>query len=166
MSDALDFVDAALQRESGRQRAADSRARLGEDLDYYGCSVGAIRGALRDVAGRYPAVTGHDPVVELASELWSSPVYERRLAAVILLQTQVALLDNTDLTRLEGFLRDGGVTELVDTLAVEILAPMISGLWETGRGRAEAALTRWASSDNPWLRRAAAQTREHVSPRG
>ncbi len=60
-------------------------------LGSYGASVGAVRGTVRD-AGRKFKGLGHDDVHSLASELWGRPgpgrrpVYERRLAAVVLLQ--------------------------------------------------------------------------------
>ena len=44
----------------------------------------------------------HDDITALSSELWAVPVFERRLAAIVLLQSRVTL-KNTDLTRIEGF---------------------------------------------------------------
>jgi hypothetical protein len=43
VSDAGEFVDAALQRESSWERAEDWERRLGDSLSYYGASVGAVR---------------------------------------------------------------------------------------------------------------------------
>lgn len=126
MSDAGDFVDAALQLEASRQRALADEARIGTDLKFYGASVGAVRGTIRDVGHRYPGL-GHDEITALSSELWRAPVFERRLAAIVLLQSHVGLLDNSDLTRLEGFLREARTP----------------------------ALDRWSADANPWLRRAA-----------
>ena len=156
MSDAGEFVDAALQRESSEYRAADERERLGVggDLGFYGATVGAVRGTMRDTARRYPGMT-HDEVTALASELWAAPVFERRLAAVVLLQSNVRLLDNTDLTRIEGFVRAGRLRALVDPIAVDVVGPMIEGLDAARRARADAALDRWAHEPDVWLRRAA-----------
>jgi hypothetical protein len=97
----------------------------------------------------------HDEVTALASELWSVPVWERRLAAVVLLQSSVALLDNSDLTRIEGFLRDGRARSLVDPLAIDVVGPLVERLDETGRNRAFVAIDRWIGENNVWLRRAA-----------
>jgi hypothetical protein len=91
----------------------------------------------------------------LASELWSAPVYERRLAAVVLLQSNVALLGNSDLTRIEGFLRDSRVRSLVDALAIDVVGPLLDRLDDTGRDRVSAALDRWLTENSVWLRRAA-----------
>ena len=156
MSDAGDFVDAALQLESTGQRALADGSRIGTDLQFYGASVGAVRGTIRDVAHRYPGL-GHDEITALSSELWHPPVFERRLAAIVLLQTHVRLLDNSDLTRLEGFLRDARTPALAEPLSREVISPLIGSLDAPGRTRANIALARWAADSNPWLRHAALQ---------
>ncbi|KFF60556.1 DNA alkylation repair protein [Cryobacterium sp. MLB-32] len=154
MSDAGDFVDLTLQNEGSWERADEARERLGGSLTFYGASVGAVRGTVRDVARRYPGMT-HDEVTALSSELWRGPVFERRLAAIVLLQSNRALLDNTDLTRIEGFLRGAGLVALVDPLALDVVLPVVRGLTGQGRARADAALDRWAHDGDPSLRRAA-----------
>ena len=154
MSDAGSFVDATLQAEGDPYRAAAEKDRLGSDLLFYGASVGAVRGTIRDAARRYPGLT-HDDVTALCSELWAVPVFERRLAAVVLLQSNVHRLDNSDLTRIEGFLRSAGLRELVDPLAVDVVGPLLVRLDAPGRARATSVLNRWAGDGDPWLRRAA-----------
>ncbi|WP_458111080.1 DNA alkylation repair protein [Arthrobacter sp. R1-13] len=154
MTDPGEFVDAALQREGSWYRAQDAQDRLGGDLRLYGASVGAVRGAIRDASRRYRGLT-HDEITALSSELWEVPVFERRLAAIVLLQSHVRLLKNTDLTRLEGFVRDSRLPELVDPLAVDVIGPLVTGLDVLGRVRADSVLDRWARDPDEWLRRAA-----------
>ncbi|KIS27243.1 DNA alkylation repair protein [Arthrobacter sp. SPG23] len=154
MTDACDFVDAALQRESSWLRAEEAQARLGDRLQYYGASVGAVRGTVRDMLRRHRDLV-HDDVTALSSELWAVPVFERRLAAVVLLQSRVALLNNSDLTRIEGFVREAQLGELVDPIAADVVRPLIAGLQGQARTRADAVLDRWARDPDPWLRRAA-----------
>ncbi|MDQ0030427.1 DNA alkylation repair protein [Arthrobacter bambusae] len=154
MSDAARFIDEALRRESSWIRAEDTQARLGGGLRYYGSSVGAVRGTVRDALRRHSGLA-HDEVTALSSELWAVPVFERRLAAIVLLQSNVDLLTNTDLTRLEGFVRDGGRRELVDPLAVDVVGPLIARLDGQPRARADGVLDRWAQEPDEWLRRAA-----------
>jgi hypothetical protein len=154
MSDAGDFIDASLQREGSWLRAEDLRSRWGSELQYYGASVGAVRGTVRDALRRHRGLT-HDGITALSSELWSVPVYERRLAAAVLLQSKVSTLDNADLTRIEGFLRTAGLRELADPLAVDVVGPLVSGLDLLGRVRADSVLNRWAQEQDVWLRRAA-----------
>jgi hypothetical protein len=158
VSAAGDFVDAALLREGDEYRAAEARSRLCSDrlcsdLRFYGASVGAVRGTIRDARRRYPGLT-HDDVTALSSELWALPVFERRLAAIVLLQSNVRLLRNSDLTRIEGFLRDARLNALADPLAADVVRPLVAGLIGHERQRADAVIGRWSGDDNEWLRRA------------
>ena len=155
MSDAGEFVDYTLQMESTWERAEELSERLGEALKVYGASVGAVRGTIRDALKRYKNLS-HDDVTALSSELWEEPVFERRLAAVVLLQTKVGLLINTDLTRIEGFIRNAGTRELVDPLATDVVRPLLARLDGLARERADRVLDRWATDPDAELRRAAA----------
>ncbi|GAA4031857.1 hypothetical protein GCM10023063_13470 [Arthrobacter methylotrophus] len=154
MSDAAEFIDEALRRESSWIRAEEAQARLGDGLRHYGSSMGAIRGTVRDALRRYQGLA-HDEITALSSELWDPPVFERRLAAIVLLQSTVHLLTNTDLTRLEGFVREGRLRELGDPLAVDVIGPLIAGLEGQGRARADGVLDRWVRDSDEWLCRAA-----------
>ncbi|WP_159619288.1 DNA alkylation repair protein [Arthrobacter zhaoguopingii] len=154
MSAAADFIDDSLQYESTEERAEDYTWRLGESLEFYGASVGAIRGTIRNASRRYPELQ-HDAVTALASELWSRPVFERRLAAVVILQSNLKLLHVSDLTRVEGFLRSAAVRDLADPLAVDVVGALLLRLGGQDALRARAVLERWAASENIWLRRAA-----------
>lgn len=153
-SDAADFIDDALQYESSWERAEDYERRFGTGLTYYGASVGAVRGTIRNAERRFAGL-GHDDVTALAADLWSRPVFERRLAAVVLLQSAVRLLRHSDLTRIEGFLRSAQVPDLADPLAVDVVGPMLLGLRGQDAARAASVLDRWAAGQDPALRRAA-----------
>lgn len=157
MSDAGIFVDKTLQAEGDPYRAAAEKERLGSDLQFYGASVGAVRGTIRDVARRYPGLT-RDDITALSSELWAMPVFERRLAAVVLLQSNLRVLDNSDLTRIEGFVRSACLRELVDLLAIDVVGPLVERLEAPARARANSALDRWVRDSDRWLRRAAVLT--------
>ncbi|WP_395404204.1 DNA alkylation repair protein [Arthrobacter sp. UC242_113] len=153
MSAAGEFVDDTLQREASWYRAEEMRHRFGSGMQYYGASVGAVRGTVRDVLRRHAGLN-HDEVTALSSELWEVPVYERRLAAVVLLQSRLELLTNSDLTRMEGFVRDAHMPTLVDPLAVDVVGPLVERLGGQARVRADAVLDRWAGDPDAWLRRA------------
>ncbi|KQQ00807.1 MULTISPECIES: DNA alkylation repair protein [unclassified Rathayibacter] len=142
MSDAGDFIRAALEYEGDVWRAEDVRDRLG--LDGTGASVGAVRGTVRDALKKFPDL-GHDEITALSSELWTAPVFEPRLAAVVLLQSRAALLRASDLTRLEGFVRDSRVDALTDPLAHDVVRPLREALDGQARSRTEAVLDRWAT---------------------
>ena len=137
------FIDRTLRAEGSEERASADAARIGGGLRFYGASVGAVRGAVRDARRRHPELT-HDEVTALASELWSEPVYERRLAAVVLLQGQVPTLLVGDFTRLEQFLRSAGVQDLVDPLVADVVRPLIERLEGADAARARRIVDRWA----------------------
>jgi hypothetical protein len=154
VSEPAEFIDESLQYESSWERAEDHERRYGPHFEYYGASVGAVRGTIRNAERRYPGL-GHDDVTALATELWSRPVFERRLAAVVLLQSAVEVLRHSDLTRIEGFLRSAQVPELVDPLAVDVVGRLLLRLTAQDAVRARVVLDRWASADDAWLRRSA-----------
>jgi len=155
MTAAGEFIDATLQRESSWERADADRARLGGRLSFYGASVGAVRGTVRDAGRRYPGLD-HDDITRLSSELWLRPVFERRLAAIVLLQSKVGQLLASDLTRIEGFLREAELPALIDPLATDVVRPLVGSLTGAAGRRAHGVLDRWAQDPSPGLRRAAA----------
>ncbi|SMH35534.1 DNA alkylation repair enzyme [Rathayibacter oskolensis] len=142
MSDAGDFIRAALEYEGDVWRAQDVGDRLGQGLGATGASVGAVRGTVRDALTKFSAL-GHDEITALSSELWTPPVFEPRLAAVVLLQSRVALLRASDLTRLEGFVRDSRVDALTDPLAHDVVRPLRAGVEGRARSRVDSLLDRW-----------------------
>lgn len=153
-----EFIDRTLRAEGSDERAAADAERIGGGLRFYGASVGAIRGTVRDAGRRHPGMT-HDEVTALAVELWVAPVYERRLAAIVLLQGHVRMLRGNDLTRLEQFVRDARVPELVDPLAADVVRPLLDRLDGAEAARARRIVDRWATDPDPDLRRAAAALR-------
>ena len=154
MTLAAEFIDRTLRAEGADVRADADVDRIGSGLRFYGASVGAVRGTVRDADRRYPGMS-HDQVTALASELWSQPVYERRLAAIVVLQRHLAVLRGNDLTRIEQFLRDARVPELVDPLASDVVHPLLERLEEGEATRARRVIDRWSEADDPNLRRAA-----------
>jgi DNA alkylation repair enzyme len=150
---AAEFIDRTLQAEGSEVRAVADADRIGGGLRFYGASVGAVRGTVRDAGRRHPAMM-HDDVTALASELWSEPVYERRLAAIVLLQGHVRMLRSNDLTRIEQFLRDARVPELVEPLATDVVRPLLELMDGAEATRARRIIERWATDADPNLRRA------------
>jgi hypothetical protein len=154
MTSAAEFIDRTLQMEGSEARADADAHRIGGGFRFYGASVGAVRGTVRDAGRRYPRMS-HDEVTALAAELWSEPVYERRFAAIVVLQRALPLLRGTDLTRVEQFLRDARVSELIDPLAIDVVGPLLERLTEPDATRARRIIERWSQSDDPNLLRAA-----------
>ncbi|TLM73577.1 DNA alkylation repair protein [Pseudarthrobacter sp. NamB4] len=155
------FVDRTLQNEGAWYRADDVESRLGGSLASYGSSVGAVRGTVRDALRKFKELD-RDGVVLLASALWgrpkpgARPVFERRLAAVVLLQSRWKLLSHSDLTRIEGFLRSAESPELATPLLGDVVAPLVSGLAGRDRQKANVVLARWSQDPDRQLRAAAA----------
>jgi hypothetical protein len=166
---AAGFIDRTLQNEGAWYRADDVGARLGGVLASYGSSVGAVRGTVRDALRKFKDLD-HDGVVMLASALWGQPkpgarpVFERRLAAVVLLQARAGLLRHSDLTRIEGFLRSAQTPELAGPLVSDVVAPLLAGLPPRDRQRADVVLARWAGDPDGRLRQAAAQLEQEPDP--
>ncbi|GAA1925508.1 hypothetical protein GCM10009775_17190 [Microbacterium aoyamense] len=149
------FIDRTLRAEASEWRTwADGDDSVG-GLRVYGASVGAIRGTVRDALRRHRGLA-HDDITALASELWATPVYERRLAAIVLLQGQVETLTANDLTRIEGFLRDARVASLIEPLALDVVRPLLARLTGVEADRARRIVSRWAESDAESMRAAAA----------
>jgi hypothetical protein len=140
MSEAADFIDAALQYEVSPYSYASGEQ---DGLVRYGTSVGAIRGTVRDAGKRYPAMS-HDEILALSSELWQPAVFERRQAAVILLQSHVDLLVANDLTRIEGFIRSAASGSLVDQLVADVVAPLLAAMDGQTLARVRTVVQRWA----------------------
>lgn len=166
---AAGFVDRTLQNEGAWYRADEVEGRLGGQLASYGSSVGAVRGTVRDALRKYRDFD-HDNVVQLASALWGQPrpgsraVFERRLAAVVLLQSKVSLLRHSDLTRIEGFLRSAGTRELTEPLLADAVAPFLARLGGRDRQRADVVLARWRTDPDEQLRSAAAFIDQQSAP--
>jgi hypothetical protein len=140
MSEAGDFIDAALQYEvSPYSYPSDDP----DGMLHYGTSVGAIRGTIRDALKRYPPMS-HDEITALSSELWSAAVFERRQAAIILLQAHFGILVANDLTRIEGFIRSAGSDALVDQLVADVVRPMLTQMDVATIARVRTVLERWA----------------------
>ncbi|PTT65391.1 DNA alkylation repair protein [Arthrobacter sp. HMWF013] len=163
VQDAAAFIDTTLQNEGSWYRADDVETRIGGALASYGASVGAIRGTVRDARRKFKELD-HDEVTALASLLWGQPgpgrrpVFERRLAAVVLLQSSADLLRHTDLTRVEGFIRTARTAELVTPLVADVVLPLLAGLKGKDRQRAETVIGRWRQDPEDSVRQAATQT--------
>jgi hypothetical protein len=156
MTAAGDFIDAALQYEVSPYSYPIDEP---DGLQRYGTSIGAIRGTIRDALKRYPGMSRNE-ITALSSELWSAPVFERRQAAIILLQVHVDSLVANDLTRIEGFIRSAGSDALVDQLAEDVLGPMFARMDSATLSRVKPVLARWAADSEVLLKSVARRLSE------
>ena len=139
-------IESDLRQAGTPERAEGEKRYLKSDLTFLGVRLPEIRAAARAVAK-----TGdldRDGLVDLATELWRKPVFERRMAAVILLERHGEVLGPGDLPVIEAFLRDSKTWALVDPLAVNVVGDMVL------RHRIKQKLDRWARDPDFWARRA------------
>jgi 3-methyladenine DNA glycosylase AlkD len=137
-------------REAGSpKRAAGTKAYLKSDLRFYGTTMPDIRGAANEFAREHPDLSRAE-LHKIADELWSTDVFELRSAGVALLSKYAALLKESDLPWLLGFVRRSKTWAHVDWLAADVIGGVV--------GESQTALARlpaWARHDNFWVRRTA-----------
>jgi 3-methyladenine DNA glycosylase AlkD len=91
----------------------------------------------------------HAGLIALVDALWDAPVFERRMAAVILLELHPKLLAARDLPRIERLIRESRTWALVDGLAADV-----AGGIRAADPSVRAALDRWSVDADFWVRRA------------
>jgi 3-methyladenine DNA glycosylase AlkD len=134
-------------REVGTpERAVSEKKYLKSDLAFLGATVWQTQAAVRELAPRLD----HDALVREVTDLWSTPIFERRMAAVFLLERNARALGVADLPLIERLVRESHTWALVDNLAGDVLGTLVDADPE-GMTR---ELDRWARDDDFWIRRA------------
>ncbi|HEY2285042.1 MAG TPA: DNA alkylation repair protein [Streptosporangiaceae bacterium] len=143
-------LEAALRAAGTPERAGSEQAYLKlARLEFTGTAVPAARAIVQGWRRDQPGLT-RDLVTGVAAALWARPVFDCRMAAVLLLADQRALLTAGDVPLLERLLRDSGTWALVDSLAADVLGSLVErhpGLTAT--------LDRWSADPDFWIRRSA-----------
>lgn len=88
--------------------------------------------------------------IALAEALWAKPIFDRRLAAALLLEADADLLVPDDIDLLERLVRESRTWALVDALADDVLGALI-----LAHPDAAPRLDRWAADGDVWVRRSA-----------
>lgn len=147
-AEAADF-ERGLRAVGSPQRAASQKAYLKSDLEFAGVPVPTMRAAVASwCMGR--AGLGRDRLIAMTRALWTSPLYESRQSAVLLLERNVRLLTPDDVPLIEHMLRTSGTWALIDRLASNVaghLAERFNAMTPT--------LDRWAGDPDFWIRRSA-----------
>jgi 3-methyladenine DNA glycosylase AlkD len=143
-----ELITDELRAVGSPERAAQEKAYLKSDLEFLGGSVWEIRRVVQAFVGGATPLT-HDELVALIEALWAKPVFERRMAAVMLLELHAKLLGAADLLPIERLLRESLTWALVDGLAGDVVGGLVMRL------PAEVApvLDRWATDPDFWIRR-------------
>jgi 3-methyladenine DNA glycosylase AlkD len=145
-------LTAALRAHADPSRAVQERRYLKSELVHLGASVPATRRCVREWLRVHPALA-HDTLVGLAAALWDQPmpaIHERRLAAAELLEAHRALLSVADVPLLERLLREARTWALLDPLAARVVGELALA----DPAGFDPVVRRWATDDDPWLRRA------------
>ncbi len=137
----------ALRAAGSAERAEHDTAYLRSDLEHWGVPVPEARRAIRLAEGRPTS----DEVRGLATALWSSGVFDQRLAAALVLDRHAAAVRAADLPWLEGLLREARTWALVDVLVPRPLAATDA----SDPAATSAVLDQWARDGDFWLRRSA-----------
>jgi 3-methyladenine DNA glycosylase AlkD len=146
MTSLADALEGHLRAVGTPERAEGEKAYLKSDLEFLGATVWQIRAAVKDLA----QPLDHDSLVATVDELWSAPVFERRMAAVFVLARSVDRLGVADLPLVERLVRESRTWALVDGLAGDVLGGLVA---RDPRG-VSPVMDTWARDDDFWIRRA------------
>ena len=148
MQGMADRLEQRLRGAADPERAEGEKRYLKSDLEFLGATMRQIRAAVSEAAREQRAMT-HDELLALADALWAVPMFERRMAAILVLDRFARLLSVVDVPLIERLLRESGTWALVDPLATDVLGGLV--------GRDPDGMTpildRWASDGDFWIRR-------------
>lgn len=145
-----DRLERALAAVGTPQRAVGEKRYLKSELTFLGATVWQIRAEMKAVVHVMP-IPDHDLLVALVDTLWSRPVFERRMAATILLELRTDVLSVDDLPLIERLLRESRTWALVDGLAIDVVGAILAA----DPDRTINVLDRWSTDDDFWIRRSA-----------
>jgi 3-methyladenine DNA glycosylase AlkD len=143
------FLETAIRAAGTPERAVSEQAYLKLGLEFTGTAVPAARVIVQSWRRGHPDLS-RDLLTGVARALWARPVFDCRMAAVLLLADQRALLTAADAPLLEQLLRDSGTWALVDSLAADVMGSLVERYPELA-----VTLDRWAADPDFWLRRSA-----------
>ncbi|MBO0838559.1 MAG: DNA alkylation repair protein [Actinobacteria bacterium] len=142
-------IERDLRAAGSSERAASEQNYLKSSLEFAGTTVPATRAIVTRWRRAHPDLA-RPRLTEVAAELWHRPIFECRLAAVVLLTDRRQLLIADDVQLVERFLRTAGTWALVDGLAADVMGSLVERFPEL-----LAVLDRWAVDEDFWLRRSA-----------
>jgi 3-methyladenine DNA glycosylase AlkD len=142
-------IERALWADVPPDRATASKAYLKIDLEFTGASVPQARSAIVQWRRDTPDLDRRH-LLAVASALWVRPVFECRMAAVLMLTDRRQLLEAADVGLVERMLRESGTWALVDGLAADVAGSLVARFPDLGQ-----TLDRWASDPDFWIRRSA-----------
>ncbi len=134
------------------ERAEHEKAYLKSSLEHAGVSLPVIRALANRIRRRHRDIDARTAFT-IAGELWTRPLHERRMLAVILLEQYAEPMLPADLLRIEPLLRDSHTWALVDGLAGDVAATIV--LNHGSDPKVDAQLWQWGGDGDFWMRRSA-----------
>jgi 3-methyladenine DNA glycosylase AlkD len=142
-------IERELRTAGSPTRAASEQNYLKSTLEFAGTTVPATRAIVTAWRRAHRELT-RNHLTQVAAALWDRPLFECRMAAVILLTDRRRLLEADDAALIERFLRTSGTWALVDGLASDVMGSLIDRF-----PALLATLDSWAADEDFWLRRSA-----------
>ena len=144
-----DELATELEASGSDDRAVNEKRYLKSELTHYGVSVPVIRKSARRFARENQHLTKTD-LIGLTTELWDRDIYEMRKLAVNILAARIEVFDVDDVRFVEGLLRKSHTWALIDDLALNVVAPILSDAPD-----AQSVRSRWSHDEDFWVRRTA-----------
>jgi 3-methyladenine DNA glycosylase AlkD len=138
-------IETELRRTGSPERADGEKRYLKSDMRFLGATLAEIRRVAKE-ASRDPQLD-RERTLRLVEEIWSEPVFERRMAAVMVLELHARDLRTEDLQLIERLIRESRTWALVDVLSGDVVGDMALRL------RFRRTLDRWARDEDFWVRR-------------
>ena len=138
-------LEKKLQEDGDPERAVGEKKYLKSDLEFFGTPMGAIREVVKTFARESRS---KDDLVAIALTLWARPIFEPRMACVLMLERCAPSLSLQDLPAIEKLIRESRTWALVDPLAVNVTGELV-----LHHRNALQALGRWATDEDFWIRR-------------
>src|SRR5262245_20036178 len=106
-------IEDELRAAGTPERAEGEKAYLKSPLEFLGVTEWTTRRVVKDRVSDL----SHGELVALVEELWSGTIFDRKIAAVFVLESFPELVSPDDLPLIERLVRDSGTWALVDGLA-------------------------------------------------
>jgi 3-methyladenine DNA glycosylase AlkD len=144
------LIERQLRAAGSPERASSEQNYLKSKLEFAGTTVPQARAIVTAWRRAHPQLT-RQRLTEVAAALWDGPIYECKLAAVLLLTDRRALLQADDAALVERMLRTAGTWALVDGLAADVMGSLVERFGD----RLHPTLDQWAADTDFWIRRSA-----------
>ncbi|QIK62025.1 DNA alkylation repair protein [Leucobacter viscericola] len=142
-SRAFEQARAALQAEADPARAAQQRAYMKDQFEYFGAATPVMRRATKAVLSDLKGAVDW----EFVALCWQAPQRELQHVAADHLRMNAKLLSSSDLPRLAGYIQEKSWWDSVDHLAQTVSVVVRADSASKG------VMREWSVHENLWMRR-------------